>query len=262
MLDLLIRRAFKAAVLPAGITSRRHRGDVVILLYHRIGDTRSEIELPREAFGRHLERLAATRTATPLDEALARSEGGVVVTFDDGTVDFHERALPVIVQHRVPTLLYLATGGVSDQGLTWSHIADALSTGLVAIGSHTHSHADLASASYDVALDEMRRSKELIEDQLGVPCRHFAYPWGVASPDADRAARELFATAALDGWRTNRRDHIDPYRLGRVPVLRSDGQLFFRAKAAGRLDAERVVYRALGRGPWRRTDHASPAAQP
>lgn len=253
MIGTLVRRSAKAAVLPAGIVSRRRPGDVVILLYHRLGDAPSEIELPVAAFERHLRTLAAGARPLPLDEALRA--GGVVVTFDDGTRDFHEHALPLLARYRVPALLYLATGGVDGNGsadaLTWNHLAEAVATGLVTIGSHTHGHSDLSRSTGLEAEDEMRRSKGLIEERLGVACTHFAYPWGVASPAAEAAARSLFSTAALDAWRTNRRGRIDPHRLGRVPVLRSDGQLFFRAKADGRLDAERIVYRALGRGPWR-----------
>ena len=97
----------------------------------------------------------------------------------------------------------------------------------------------------------MRRSQQLIEDRLGAPCRHFAYPWGVGSAEADRAARRLFDSAAM-AWGTNRAGRIDRYRLARVPVLRSDGPVLFRAKVEGRLDREATIYRLLGRGPWRR----------
>jgi hypothetical protein len=109
---------------------------------------------------------------------------------------------------------------------------------------------NLSRATVEAADSEMRRSKQLIEDHVQAPCRHFAYPWGVASAGADRAARRHFDTAALDGWKTNRRGRIDPHRLGRTPILRSDGRLFFRAKVGGVLDSEALVYRALGRGPW------------
>jgi hypothetical protein len=98
----------------------------------------------------------------------------------------------------------------------------------------------------------MQRSKELIEERLGTACEHFAYPWAVGSAAADRAARRLFRSAALDAWRTNRAGRTDPYRLGRVPILRSDGRFFFRRKVRGELDSEALLYRALGRGPWGR----------
>ena len=68
---------------------------------------------------------------------------------------------------------------------------------------------------------------------------------------ADRVARRLFDSAALHAWRTNRSRNLDRYRLGRTPILRSDGTFFFRAKVAGLLDTEALAYRALGRGPWR-----------
>ena len=38
----------------------------------------------------------------------------------------------------------------------------------------------------------MLRSKELIEDRLGVACRDFAFPWAVASPAAVRVASAVF----------------------------------------------------------------------
>ena len=83
-------------------------------------------------------------------------------------------------------------------------------------------------------------------------CRHFAYPWAVGSPAAARAARGLFRSAALHAWRTNRAGRLDPFELGRTPVLRSDGRFFFEQKVRGRLDGESLAYRLLRRGPWER----------
>lgn len=127
-----------------------------------------------------------------------------------------------------------------------------MSSGFVTVESHTHSHISLSSAPEREAEDEIRRSKELMEDRLGAPCRHFAYPFAVGSAGADRAARRLFDTAVVDAWRTNRRGSTDPHRLGRTPILRSDGRMFFRAKVRGLPEHEASLYRALGRGPWRR----------
>jgi peptidoglycan/xylan/chitin deacetylase (PgdA/CDA1 family) len=257
----IIRKASKAAVLPLGLASGRGPADLVILLYHRIGDGEREIDIPSSAFERQLASLVGPDRARSLDQVLeSNGGGGVVVTFDDGFRDFHDHALPLLVRHRVPALLYLATGLVQDGGppptpesLSWSQLEEAVATGLVTVGSHTHSHVSLAQATEDRAEVEMRRSKELIEDRLGIPCRHFAYPWAVGSAPADRVARGLFDTVAWDAWRTNRRGRIDRHRLGRTPVLRNDGRMFFRAKVRGRLDGERHVYRALRKGPWMRS---------
>ncbi len=260
-LDTFARRAVKTVVLPAGVLSRRRPGDLVILLYHRVGPSGEEIEMPAATFERQLSALAEREEVRSLDEALEGSSGGgVVVTFDDGYRDFSEQVLPMLVRYRVPALLYLATGLVAngsssivpnDRALTWSQLREAVESGLVTVGAHTHNHVDLSRATEAEADEEMRRSKELVEDRLGVACRHFAYPWAVGSAAADRAARRNFETAALGAWRTNRRDGIDRYRLGRVPILKSDGLFFFRAKCRGLLDAEAAAYRMARRGPWR-----------
>jgi peptidoglycan/xylan/chitin deacetylase (PgdA/CDA1 family) len=257
----LARKAVKAAMLPGGIVTRRRPGDVVVLLYHRVGGGGGEIDLPAPLFERQLATLVEDDRVLTLDQAVAGDPaGGVVVTVDDGYRDFVEIVLPLLIRYRVPAVLYLATGLVAGQGgrrdhpeaLTWSQLAEAVSTGLVTVGSHTHGHVDLSRASEQVCREELLRSKGLIEDRLGVACRHFAYPWAVASPAADRLVRELFDSAALDAWRTNRAGAVDPWRLGRTPLLASDGLVFFKAKAQGRLDGEALAYRLLGRGPWRR----------
>ena len=259
----LVRKAVKLAAMPAGTAREAAGSDIVILLYHRVGAGRREIDLDRGAFERQLEHLASADQGRTLDDAL--DSGGVVLTFDDGTGDFHEHALPLLERYRIPALLYLATGLVAGPGgwghrpsgpngegsLSWSQVEEAVAGGLVAIGSHTHTHADLSLADDALAEGEMRRSKDLIEDRIGRACNHFAYPWAVSSPAADRAARRLFDSAAL-AWRTNRRARFDPFALGRLPVLRNDGPMFFQAKVSGRLDAEAFAYRLLRRGPWRK----------
>lgn len=256
--DSIIRKGVKTAALPFGLARRRGPGDVVILLYHRVGEGGREIDLPADAFERQLEALKEREQVLSLDDALFDGAGGgVVLTVDDGFGDFHRSVLPLLQRYDLPATLYLATGLVATPGhpageaLTWPHLREAVATGLVTVGSHTHGHVDLSWADERRADEEMRRSKELIEDRLGVECRHFAYPWAVGSSAADRVARRLFASAAFDAWRTNRRGRIDAHRLGRTPVLRSDGSVFFRAKVRGLLDGERLAYRLLRRGPWR-----------
>src|SRR3712207_9192018 len=73
-----------------------------------------------------------------------------------------------------PYTTLFRSGLVAEEGgdgLSWSQLAECVDSGLVTIGSHTHTHADLARADEMTAAGEMRRSKELIEDRLGVACR-------------------------------------------------------------------------------------------
>jgi peptidoglycan/xylan/chitin deacetylase (PgdA/CDA1 family) len=192
--ETLARRVAKAAVFPAGLRRGRRRGDVVILLYHRIGSTGREVDVPSATFERHLRLLRSAGDAISLDDVRV-GRGGVVVTFDDGYRDFTDTVVPLLVRYGVAGTLYLQTGLVTGdceavgERLDWAALSDAVTTGLVTIGAHTHTHADLARGSGVEAEDEMRRSQELIEDRLGRACDHFAYPYGIASEAADGAAR-------------------------------------------------------------------------
>jgi hypothetical protein len=88
----------------------------------------------------------------------------------------------------------------------------------------------MAQISVDAGLQPMVLKGQMV-GQLGDPTAKWA--------------PELFESAALDAWRTNRGGLADPHRLGRVPILRSDSPFFFRAKVQGRLDTEAWAYRAL-----------------
>ena len=248
----------------AADTVRRPATGLVVLIYHRVGRrTPVEVDLPLGLFGDQMATLAAETEVVTLSDGLARLADPeaprvplVAVTFDDGTADFTEVALPVMVEHGVPSTLYVATDFVDrgvafpDDGvpLTWAALGDAVATGLVDIGSHTHQHAlldRLPEAEIDAELD---RSVELIGERLGVAARHFAYPKAVmGSPAADRAVRARFDSAAIAGTRVNAYGHTDPYRLARSPIQVSDGMRWFRRKVAGGMRLEDDVRRLVNR---------------
>lgn len=263
----IVKRAAAAvdvlAPPPAGIT---------ILIYHRVGRrTAVEVDLPTRLFDDQMAWLRQHCDVFTLDDALEaladpahvgsrarRVRPAVVVTFDDGTADFAEEAMPVLARHQIPVTLYVATEFVEqgrpfpDDGapLSWPALADAVGTGLVTVGSHTHTHALLDRADPDLVRSELDRSCGLIEDRLGTQVTHFAYPKAVPpSVEADREVRRRFRSAALAGTRSNRYGGTDPFRLCRSPIQCSDGMAWFERKAAGGLRAEDVVRRTVNR--WR-----------
>lgn len=242
------------------------RPGVVVLLYHRVGRRSTvEVDLPRSLFSEQMAAIAGR--AVPLDDALSALAGPapsgaatpVAVTFDDGTADFVDEAVPVLVEHGVPALLYVATAFIEegrsfpDAGTpaSWSALADAASTGVVSIGSHTHTHALLDRAAPAEVEQELDRSRKLIEDRLGVSADHFAYPKAVAgSPGAEAAVRARFRSAALAGTRPNRYGATDPYRLARSPIQLSDGMRWFEAKLEGGMALEDRLRRVINRGRY------------
>jgi peptidoglycan/xylan/chitin deacetylase (PgdA/CDA1 family) len=261
----LALRALKTSAETADRLRRPSPG-IVVLIYHRVGgDSGLQLDLPVATFDDQMAWLASTGRVTTLDGALATLRGPravgpdpVVVTFDDGPVDFADVTVPVLVRHGIPATLYLATAFVDEQRpfpygappLSWAALADTLTTGLVSVGSHTHTHALLDRLPPDRIADELGRSTALIEEHLGVPAVHFAYPKSVPPTSAaDTAVRERFASAALAGTRANPYGRTDPHRLARSPIQAGDEMRWFRAKAMGGMALEDDVRRFVNR--WR-----------
>jgi peptidoglycan/xylan/chitin deacetylase (PgdA/CDA1 family) len=244
-----------------GVQSARTRAQ------HVVKRAAHAIDRPRALFEAHLELVNGRGGASVLDEALLALErpaparpDPVVVTFDDGTADFVDVALPLLVKHRVPALLYVATRFVEERRafpdggipVSWAALRDALSTGFVTLGSHTHSHALLDRVDPATATSEIDRSIDLIGDRTGVVARHFAYPKALRGNAAVRAVvRSRFRSAALAGTRSNRYGRTDPYRLARSPVQYSDGVEWFTHKLAGGLRLEDDVRRIANRLRYR-----------
>jgi peptidoglycan/xylan/chitin deacetylase (PgdA/CDA1 family) len=245
-------------------TVRRPPPGLVVLIYHRVGRRAPiEVDLPLSAFAEQMSFLAAETTVVTLSDGLAHladpsspREPLVAVTFDDGTSDFTEVALPVLVEHRVPVTLYVATDFVDrridfpNEGapISWDGLREAAATGLVSVGSHTHEHALLDRLPPAEVDGELDRSIELIGEHVGVRAEHFAYPKAVmGSPAADAAVRARFESAAVAGTRVNRYGATDPYRLARSPVQFSDGTRWFRQKVAGGMGFEDTLRRAVNR---------------
>jgi len=259
-------RALRALKTSAAAVDRLRippRG-VVVLIYHRVGGGSGlELDLPRDRFAEQMAVLADSGRVTTLDaalDALAAPEpptlDPVVVTFDDGTADFVDVAVPVLVEHGVAATLYLATAFVEEQRpmpygappVSWSGLRDVVDTGLITVGSHTHTHALLDRAPPDAVAIELDTSNGLIEDRLGVIAAHFAYPKSLdGSPAARTAVAERFRSAALAGTRPNRYGATDPFRLARSPIQAGDGMKWFRAKVAGGMVFEDDVRRLVNR---------------
>ena len=255
----LLRTLVKAgaAVVPAPTGT-------VVLIYHRVGRRSTlDVDLTTAEFERQVAWLANGGRTVALDRSLEalqeqHATSSVVVTFDDGTADFADTALPILVKHDIPATLYLATAFVEEQRpfpddgrpISWAALRDACATGLVDVGSHTHTHAVLDRLPAARVADELDRSKELIEDHLGRPCLDFAYPKALPpSPAAAGAVRERFRSAALAGTRPNRPGRTDRYRLARSPIQHSDGMRYFEKKVAGRMALEDSLRTVANR--WR-----------
>lgn len=164
------------------------------------------------------------------------------ISFDDGFKSCVTNALPILLDHgALGTAVFLPTRfigtdierdrelllGFYDHGrllmefMTWQDCQVLISAGMV-IGSHSHSHSNLATMDEAAVVAELRHSKGILEDRLGRPCIHFCCPVGqphsnfVVARDPEltrKAGYSSFSTTVRGAMRAGespffiRRDH-------------------------------------------------------
>jgi peptidoglycan/xylan/chitin deacetylase (PgdA/CDA1 family) len=252
------RALLRWGALPYHVLRRDRRPGVVVLLYHRIGGaTRSDIDMPVDLFERQIRYLRRHCLLVSLDEvAKTPSRKGlehasrdmVAVTFDDAFSDTYELVYPVLRRYGVPATVYVPTRYLEERRpfdfgafrdlepsrrptpMTWEQAAEMARSGLITIGAHTHTHADMSRTPVDAALRELEEADCLIEARIGVRPKHFAYPWGRWAPQTQALAAARYETVAFGGPGRNSYVGLDLKRLWRYPVIQSDGFWLFRAR--------------------------------
>jgi peptidoglycan/xylan/chitin deacetylase (PgdA/CDA1 family) len=147
-------------------------------------------------------------------------EREVVLSFDDGAVNFYDVAFPMLMRHEVRALCFVAPGmhfdeppaafrHVVERPMTWTELREIHATRLIDIESHTLESRHLPTwpeprslAGVEPALEaalrgmplpieeDFRRAKALLEAQLpGKVVRHLAFPAYDGTPEAIAAAQ-------------------------------------------------------------------------
>jgi peptidoglycan/xylan/chitin deacetylase (PgdA/CDA1 family) len=154
----------------------------------------------------------------------------IVLTFDDGFVDFHETALPILRRYGMTATLYVASGYVggisrwldhigagSLRVLSWSQLAEIQQSG-IEIGAHSVSHPPLDIRPVGIAREEIVASKRKLEDRLGVAVDSFAYPYGYYSLLVrNMAVAAGYRSACAVRYAISPADE-DPFALSRLMV--------------------------------------------
>lgn len=152
-------------------------------------------------------RVAADRSARTAFKALPQASR-------DEAVSALERALGASLDAtRTPPPIY--------QPVEWAEAVEMAGSGVMAVGSHTHTHVILSRCSADSAAAELRHSKQILEDRLSMPCDLFCYPNGRRG-DFDAATRTLVQragyTCALTTVHGMNPPGADVYTLKRYPM--------------------------------------------
>jgi peptidoglycan/xylan/chitin deacetylase (PgdA/CDA1 family) len=126
--------------------------------------------------------------------------------------------------------------------MTWDQARGLVSSGM-SVGSHAHSHRNLAGLSNDEQRFELAESKRLLETELKTEVPALAYPYGwpgtfdQTTVALAREAGYRLAFSSLEG--VNRPGATDAFAIARLGVGFADSPVLLRARLA--------LYSALGR---------------
>ena len=146
----------------------------MILAYHEITEAASgyRYSVTRDLLDRHLGVVAQLR------ETLREADSAPQVTFDDGDRSNYVHGLALLEKHRVPATFFAIAGRMNSDGfMSWPELRELVSLGHQ-VQSHGWSHRPLTERSDTELREELDRSKQTLEDHLGVSVQALSLPYG------------------------------------------------------------------------------------
>lgn len=188
-----------------------------ILMYHSVvrdGVHCNDYMVTQETFRSQIQWLVDEGYTTILPSQLVSGEAlpekALLLSFDDGYADNYELAFPVLREFGCKAVVSVITSYIEEGDpafLTWEMCREMMDSGLIEIGSHTHSLHALpglqqregeAQEDYEVRVfPDIQRSIDLIEEKLGQTPIFFAYPHGIADEWAFGFIHERFPVTVL-----------------------------------------------------------------
>lgn len=201
---------------------------VPLLAYHQVSNVPEVYSIDPEQFEEHMQYLASHGyTAISLAELFdSRSSARplppnpVIITFDDGYTDNCLTALPIMEKYGMKGTVFVIAGQVGQtEYLTWDQIRFMQAKG-TEIGSHTYSHIALSGLDQPRLMDELTRSKQVLESNLGKPVDFLAYPFGQYDAAAITGVKQAGYAGACTGEPGQVTAGVDAYKLKRVNIPR------------------------------------------
>ena len=140
----------------------------------------------------------------------------VVLCFDDGGINDFQLAKPVLQQYGYPATFFIVPDWVGKNGyMSWDNIKtmlqekDSQGNRLFSVGSHSYYHIFPGYQDFtnEQILEDLRLSKESIENNTSSECNFFAFPYGKRAGDIQ--VMSLAESVGYKGMRTANNETFD-----------------------------------------------------
>ena len=206
---------------------------VVVLNYHKIDRMNIPLSVSPEEFDQQMSYfktynfnvIGLDRLYDYLEKGEPLPKKSVVITFDDGYSDNYDNAYPILKKYGFPATIFVITSLVGKPNyITWAQAKEMSENG-IGIDSHTVNHRTLSDMSSEKALNELKKSKEIIEKNVGKTVKYVAYPEGYYNKITEKLAKEAGYRGALTIRYGAVDKFSDPFALERVPIFHTQATI-------------------------------------
>jgi glycosyltransferase involved in cell wall biosynthesis/peptidoglycan/xylan/chitin deacetylase (PgdA/CDA1 family) len=211
-------------------------------------------------------------------DAIALPPRVFCVTFDDGYENNYLHALPILESLGVPATIFLATSFIDSSApfpfddwcaagsrlappSSWRPLATRqcrklLESGLIELGTHTHTHRKLQNDPEEFRRD-LTTSVEYLQEHFDISPAALAFPHGICNPAMIEVARQVGVSSTFSTRARLNSLNSDPLNWRRFSVETHDTAASLAGKLSGWytavVDQLRVIRRATEtrRGPLR-----------
>lgn len=210
-------------------------GFLPIFMYHEIGNGPNGLYVSVDNFRTQMHYLRDNGYhAVTMEQAQAELADNnvepmtIAITFDDGYLSFYTQAWPVLQECGFTATVYVCSSFAGRRNyLNWDQLKELQNDG-VEIGSHTRTHPSLKTLNYDRLVWEIQGSKQILEQNLGVPVTSFCYPSGAFNGEAVAVVKQSGYTSAVTTNNMTANYKSDLFQLPRLRISRDTTITYIR----------------------------------
>ena len=218
--------------------------DSFALTYHSINDKNHELtsklyQLPVNHFKEQVNYLSKNNFISGNISNIADKKKHYVLTFDDGYEELYQICIELLNLQNIHCIIFLCPIFVKNekQGyLTSSQIIELSKYKNIEFGSHSYSHKNLQKLNSKDLQFEILDSKKWLEDNLCLPIKTFAYPFGKYDSRALNILKSSNYKHAFNtkfGFINNKNNDFE---IPRIDIWNNDTILDFDLKIKGKFN--------------------------
>lgn len=214
------------------------------LTYHSINDSNHELtsqlyQLSIDNFKKQINYLNNNNFISTNISNIFDKKNHYTITFDDGYEDLYQICLKLLNVQNINCLIFLCPIFIKSKKrgyLSISQIKELSQYKNIEFGSHSYSHKNLQKLTLKDLEFEILDSKKWLEDNLNLPIRTFAYPFGkyddrslkiLKSSDYNHAFNTKF------GFVNNKKNNFE---IPRIDIWNNDTISDFALKIKGKFN--------------------------